>query len=1043
MVQNRSVDRGLAIIHGLVFVVLTTHAAVAGTLRQSDRALECGGDERVVSELVNDTSPVIGVIGSNGAWVEVEEQGQNVDLAISGGIAASEIRVPPRFGWRVAAADRNLVLTIRRSEQNRARGVVRVTLHCARTPSRQVFDWFESAAILARKMSVPSDTSDLVANADLLARDAPDARTRALALHLAAQAAMLAEHSALASARFLQAEHAWDAIGDRDRAMAARVGRVEDLRRAGKFQDVLAIAKMPSRASLATSYFALRLVNSRCLTLRDVGRLAESQTCYEWTMRRLDIMDERIEYVNTLQNYAVVQMEQAHPDRAEAVARHALGLVSGPNADIVRGRIHLTLMRLALSRAEPAKAVAEANDALDSFAVARNARWEANTYLELAAVYRELGAYDEAYDAIVAAITRLSPGDAPARIAGALTALAAIDRQTGRFDDALHWIAEAEHLHASLGMPAEVATDKLASIRLRLAQGSDVDIVGDVGDSESGDEVERSLLDIEIGLSHHDARRAKGRLDRLTKTRLSLSDGVRFARLQANYQDLLGEPERAAEVRWRAAEDVAALAVRSRSRIMRSLLRRQLEPLRRDAFGRILGKQFSGEKTRSQLFVDQDIKEAWRWLALAATTDVGGFGHFDSRFSGADAFDSALANELLLPAIDNSREARLHSNTQRKLVALLAREAGAARPSSVMARPSLAAVQQAIEPGSLLLAHIDGGDRGALLLVSNASAWLVPATSLAELGGAGVSLGALGASRSTPVAEIDAAAKQISHELFGKIEGMRAPSKLFVLADNALDALPWPLLYWPGESGPLVETSAISLVRLTNRAGENSNGRLHVFLASQQNLPGSKLPALEMAGEEAEQIRQIALSQGIAVQNVGVSREAVLEAFEERGAWVHVAAHGVAMPRRMGYAGFWLDPRAGTSKPAFFSWLDVMGRGANSGLVVLDACQLGNGGDVLNGSIGFASSVSQAGAAQVVASLWSVSDAASASWVRAFYTAMGDNQERDAAVALQAAQIELRRSRMFRHPFYWAGWRSFSHLVMPSAPAKANVSPMH
>ncbi|HEY6940149.1 CHAT domain-containing protein, partial [Dokdonella sp.] len=168
-------------------------------------------------------------------------------------------------------------------------------------------------------------------------------------------------------------------------------------------------------------------------------------------------------------------------------------------------------------------------------------------------------------------------------------------------------------------------------------------------------------------------------------------------------------------------------------------------------------------------------------------------------------------------------------------------------------------------------------------------------------------------------------------------------------------------------------------------------------------------------------------------------RERVLDAMGDPGAWVHIAAHGTADPRRIGYAGFWLDPPSAGGDPVFISWLDVLGRGAKAGLVVLDACQLGKGGSGPDGSFGFASAVSEAGANQVVASLWAVSDAASTAWTRAFYSSLAASPDRDSVEALRVAQQELRRSRMFRHPFYWAGWRSFSRIAI-SNPMRALAS---
>jgi len=85
--------------------------------------------------------------------------------------------------------------------------------------------------------------------------------------------------------------------------------------------------------------------------------------------------------------------------------------------------------------------------------------------------------------------------------------------------------------------------------------------------------------------------------------------------------------------------------------------------------------------------------------------------------------------------------------------------------------------------------------------------------------------------------------------------------------------------------------------------------------------------------------------------------------------------------------------------------------------------------------LSFAGAVSAAGVDQVVAALWPLSDAATVRWVPAFYRALDDADLNSSAEALRQAQLELRASRHFRHPFYWASLVHFRHLkVTADAP---------
>lgn len=993
-------------------------------------AFRCAEPQAIEYSLTDHDIAVV-VEKSTSGWIELEEVGQNV--VVSGAATDIKIPVPPRFGWHIFPRDRGLELSMRRAEPSLARGSVRLKVHCGGS-TRELINWFSDASKLA-SLSGEAALSALPMARNLV-RSAPDARARALSLHLEAQALMEGGQSGAASDYFAEAERAWRDVGDQDRALAARVGRVEDLRRAGKLAAVLSLVAPPRAGIDDGSYYAIRLINSRCLTLRDIGRDAEAEKCYEWTMPRLDDLDERIEFVNTLQNYAVLQMERGRAAKAEEFARKALPLATGPNAAIVRGRIHLLLMRLALSRGDPVQAIIEDNAALDAFALARNPRWEANALLELAAVYRELGAYDEAYDAIHAALSRLSPKDAPARIASALVGLAAIDRLNDRSAEAVRWLDAARQIHGALGMKSDASFDAVALARLRMDSDPAYvpDMIEDAGKGRDADDPQSSLLAAEGWLRRGDLADAKRRLDRTVAQRLSLSDRVRITQLLADYWSAKGDRDRAEQVRWTGANNVAALASGLRSRVLQSLVARQWDALRTDAFRDLLERR--AVRAMPDLVEDEaDVSRVWRWLMLPATAAIGGAAEPTAE---AWAFDGAVANELLVSNTEPSRRVQAHVNAQRELLALLSRTQAVAQKRRTAVMPGLSDVQAALDPEALLVAHVDGGARGALLLVSRNAVRLGSAPSSRDLRSAGAALQALSGSRSSPVAMIDASADELSAALFQSIAPGPAPSRLLVLAGSALDGLPWPLLRWPGQSQPMVETSDMSLVRLADADGTTTGRRVHIVVASQQGSERTNLTPLEAADVEVDAIRSRLAPLGMVVdEGAGKSRERVLDAMNDAGAWVHIAAHGTADPRRIGYAGFWLDPPSAGGDPIFLSWLDVLSRGVKSRLVVLDACQLGKGGSGPDGSFGFASAVSEAGARQVVASLWAVSDAASTAWTRAFYSSVAANPNYDAVEALRVAQRELRRSRMFRHPFYWAGWRSFSRFAVTGADASA------
>jgi len=85
-------------------------------------------------------------------------------------------------------------------------------------------------------------------------------------------------------------------------------------------------------------------------------------------------------------------------------------------------------------------------------------------------------------------------------------------------------------------------------------------------------------------------------------------------------------------------------------------------------------------------------------------------------------------------------------------------------------------------------------------------------------------------------------------------------------------------------------------------------------------------------------------------------------------------------------------------------------------LLTLSACQTAAGDD--RAALGLAGVALRAGARSALATLWSVSDEASAKLVQRFYAELAGGASR--AEALRRAQLELLETRAYRHPGYWA-----------------------
>ncbi len=86
-------------------------------------------------------------------------------------------------------------------------------------------------------------------------------------------------------------------------------------------------------------------------------------------------------------------------------------------------------------------------------------------------------------------------------------------------------------------------------------------------------------------------------------------------------------------------------------------------------------------------------------------------------------------------------------------------------------------------------------------------------------------------------------------------------------------------------------------------------------------------------------------------------------------------------------------------------------------LLVLSACSTAAGDD--RAALGLAGVAIQAGAKSALASLWSISDEATAALMASFYESLKAGG-RTKAQSLRGAQLALLEKPEYRHPSYWA-----------------------
>jgi CHAT domain-containing protein len=322
--------------------------------------------------------------------------------------------------------------------------------------------------------------------------------------------------------------------------------------------------------------------------------------------------------------------------------------------------------------------------------------------------------------------------------------------------------------------------------------------------------------------------------------------------------------------------------------------------------------------------------------------------------------------------------------------------------------------------------------------------------------------------------QYERAVKRLSEMVVGPVAPLLRDKRLVVVADGALQFVPFAALPMPGMRGtavPLIVTnevvnlpSASVLAELrrqeTGRAKANKTVAIFadpVFDASDERLGrgvvGHATPTSAFVRADLRtSTRDLGLTRGgkpylsrllytrneanavMAVAPPGkamlaldfeANRPTATSAALVKYRIIHFATHGILNNRHPELSGLVLSlvDKNGRAQDGFLKLQDIYNLRLPVELVVLSGCQTALG-EQINGEglIGLTRGFMYAGASRVVASLWSVSDVATASLMADFYRAMQHDGMRPAA-ALRAAQIQMWKQKHWNSPYYWAAFQ--------------------
>jgi CHAT domain-containing protein len=139
---------------------------------------------------------------------------------------------------------------------------------------------------------------------------------------------------------------------------------------------------------------------------------------------------------------------------------------------------------------------------------------------------------------------------------------------------------------------------------------------------------------------------------------------------------------------------------------------------------------------------------------------------------------------------------------------------------------------------------------------------------------------------------------------------------------------------------------------------------------------------------------------------------------------IHFATHGIIDNDHPELSGVVLSlfNEKGERQDGFLRLHDIYNLKLPVDLVVLSACSTALGKEIVGeGLIGLVRGFMYAGSRRVLASLWKVDDEATSELMTRFYRALFERRLTPPA-ALQAAQVDLLKTKRWAHPFYWAGF---------------------
>ena len=392
---------------------------------------------------------------------------------------------------------------------------------------------------------------------------------------------------------------------------------------------------------------------------------------------------------------------------------------------------------------------------------------------------------------------------------------------------------------------------------------------------------------------------------------------------------------------------------------------------------------------------------------------------------------------------------------------------------AALTQPSIVTIADAqrtlLDPDTLLLEYALGDERSYVWAIASDSVdvRVLPARAIIE---AAVARAYRRVSTNDPAAvvAVDRSLKELGRLLLGSVKRDAPFRRVVVVADDSLEYIPFGALLTQAGSSLLQQMEVVTLSSMSTLAELRTAGarrrppsKLAAVIAdpvfdewdprvAYTGPPGARAPRAERTGGEPSLVRRSATEAGLSrlarlqfsrqeadiirslvapgerltALDFDASRDAILNPALGDYRIVHIATHGLINSQHPELSGLVLSlvDRQGRAQDGFVQSHELYTLRLSADVVVLSACQTALGEQVRGeGLISLTRPFMHAGVPRVVASLWQVSDRATAALMTLFYQGMM-RDHLSAAAALRRAQLTLRRTPRWSRPYFWAGF---------------------